>query len=213
MVGTIIPMVHRAKENKISATPLWSFTLGSVLGGTLLGGVLAGAGMLAVRAYGNRFSATRTQLLALVIFSALYGLHELSIIHAPVFQFSRQVPRSWTASMSAVRCAFAFGFCLGGAIGTRIPMATFYVISLYAFFSGKVAMGMLVMGLFGFARALPVILLNYGIAPGWADRKEETPFSAVVWRWATPVHLLNGLGLLFLSGYLGGGYFFTGSVL
>jgi sulfite exporter TauE/SafE len=209
MVGTIIPMVHRAKQNEMNAAPLWSFAAGSVLGGTLLGGIFAGVGMIAARASGNRFGAARAQLLALVILSILYGLHELRLINVPALQFARQVPQSWTGRMSPTRCAFAFGFCLGGAIGTRIPMATFYVISLYAIFSGSVGMGILIMGLFGLSRALPVILLNSRIAVTKHREKEQAPFSAVVWRWATPVHLLNGLSLLFLSGYAGAAYLLT----
>jgi len=89
----------------------------------------------------------------------VFALHEARLWRLPLPQFHRQVPRTWQRfRASGVVCLY--GAALGAGVGTRIPSAIYYVVIGWIMLFGRLDYGILVMTVFGVARALPVVALS-----------------------------------------------------
>ncbi|HMA36922.1 MAG TPA: hypothetical protein VKY74_20880 [Chloroflexia bacterium] len=152
MISAIMPLGQRHRH--------WTFwtargilyiaaTTGSgAVTGALAG--LAGAGLQRV------FPFTLLAAVAILLGGA-YGLHELGVWRLPQPQRAWQVPNRWIAQRPLLG-AVAFGLVIGTGVLTFIPFTSFYLLLAWEVLTASPAAGALLGGLYGLARALPVLL-------------------------------------------------------
>lgn len=186
MVGTIIPIVNGARTQGRISIAHWLHLVGAVAGGAGIGAALGAAGSAA------RAATAPAGALVLVpagTIAAIYSARELGIVSVPMPQFHRQVPAWWRYRYQPNIAAFLYGIGLGVGVATFVRVATLYVVLAWVAFAGDPASGALAMGLFGAARALPVVWLGNTLAT--AD--EGFAVMTFLNRWELVVHLVNGV--------------------
>lgn len=193
MVGSILPIVYAEyEERKVGkqAAVILIHTLGCLAGAAWIGSLLGTIGM----AIPWHTVSARQEVVTLMVtgaVSALYSTHELGFIRAPVLSSRWQVPRGWTTQLPPKVTALAYGIGLGIGVATAIPVATFYVIIIWAMLVGSPLLGALILAAFGLGRALPLVLMGSWLQNG----DESVRLLRVLHRWQPTVHLLNGLAL------------------
>src|SRR5262245_48173931 len=139
MVGTIVPMVHGGTGKEKSVTAVWMYTLGCVLGAVFLGlglGILGKILFLAVPA----LSDLQPALCVCGIVGLVYSLREVGIFKIPMLQICRQVPEQRRHQMSNEKASLYYGIELGFGVVTRIPISSFYIIAIWALFTGTLTL-------------------------------------------------------------------------
>lgn len=209
MVGSIVPIVNGQFARHLLWGTLPIYFLASVGSAAAFGLALGLLGTLL-----NRLSHVFAWLPTLQgswvwIFLALlclgYALHELRLIKMPRPQIKRQVPRRWLYERHPFLTWLLFGLGLGVGVMTFIPFGTFYPVLLMALFSKSPLYAMILMGAFGFGRAIMTLILA---APFWSPKGEPRVWGAkerVMSRlngYHERMHLINGMALAVVGALL-----------
>jgi hypothetical protein len=165
MVETITPVVHGGRNRRywasvmlhVAATTLTALAFGAVLGGI---------GLLVRAPWGP---VGRVVVIAVAL---LYAARELFGMPVPVPDRHRQVPEWWRTFYSPPVAATLYGIGLGIGFFTFLTFGTFVAVSIGAFLTADPARGALIVGPFGLARGLSVILA--------AGARDQEAASAVV---------------------------------
>lgn len=194
MVGTITPMVD-GRQRKLAAAAI--HVVGATAGGAFLGVALGFAGWLLLWRIDIHLPAV---LWTVGLVSLVYGFHEIGVLEAPYPEWGRQVSQVVSRTYSPYASAALYGTSLGLAVSTHIQVATFYIVAAYAFLSQSPLNGTLILGLFGLARGLPILLLEVGGALRSPQQLEKV--SGRLGGATRVSHWVNGVVLLASSGLL-----------
>lgn len=134
-----------------------TFWVGSVVAATCLGAVLGFIGALA--------GAEAWGLLGLVVIVLLYVNHQVGLSGWRVPSTCWQVPQEW-AWAGRMRFSLVFGLLLGLGLVTIVKSWGIYVVVGGAFAQGDVLSGASIVGMFGLARGMPMILMSLGFRRG-----------------------------------------------
>lgn len=172
MVATIGPLVKVAKVRW--ATSMLLFVTASTMSAMTLGLLLGLVGSL--------FShGPSTPSVIVGVFALACALVEVRALPVTVPFCARSVPQSWWRRYGPVYGSVAYGAVLGIGVTTVIPFITFYFVLFAALLAGPIGGGLL-LGLYGFARSLPVLIGSAAIALGldiervvmWVNDKQRT---------------------------------------
>jgi sulfite exporter TauE/SafE len=204
MVGTILPIVYRERQQKNSSSALWFYAAGCLVGGVCLGGLLGAIGTsIPWQALSIR---QRSVVLAVSGFlGLLYSIRELGLWRVPILQSTWQVPEIWRRVLSPQAASLLYGLGLGVGIATRVPVSTFYITVVWATLVGNPILGGIGMAMFGLGRAFPILwmgrLLN--------SSEEAVRLIQILPRWQPTIHMTNGLAL----GFTGSCFLVAGVIL
>jgi hypothetical protein len=150
MISVIMPLGQRHRSPRFWITRGAIYLAATTAGGALLGALLGalGAGLRAVLPFA-------VLLVAAALLAAAYGLHEAGVWRLLHPERAWQVPNSWIIERPLLGAA-AFGLILGAGIFTFIPFTSFYLLLTWELLAGPAA-GALLGGVYGLARALPVL--------------------------------------------------------
>jgi hypothetical protein len=95
---------------------------------------------------------------------------QLGVIRLPMPWFYRAVPQRWWVSLGRRRASFLYGLVLGIGLTTSIPFYTYFIVLLWTILQGDPVYGLIVGVVYGFARALPVL-----IAGAWVKGQVDSP--------------------------------------
>jgi hypothetical protein len=127
---------------------------GGLLGGTIVGVMLAFAGSV-LWVFAPHVAAVLRMTLVPGLAAAL-GLADLGILHIPVFGVKRQTPKAWLCFFGPAAGVFTWGFDLGTALTTKLPLRSVAVLPVFAVLSGSLFWSVAVMATFGLFRTLTV---------------------------------------------------------
>ncbi len=211
MVGSIVPIVNGQFARHLLWGTLPIYFLASVSSAAVFGLAL-GLLSTSLNRLGNYFAWIPTLqdswvwgLLALLCLG--YALHELGLIKMPRPQIKRQVPRRWLYQFHPFLTWLLFGLGLGIGIMTFIPFGTFYVVLLMALLSKSPLYTIVLMGTFGFGRAIMTLILA---APFWTPEGELRVWGPKegVMSWLNGyqerMHFINGIVLALVGALLFG---------
>jgi hypothetical protein len=150
MIGQITPLVQEASRRRWAMATSAHF-MGSVLSGATVGLVLGLLGALA------KLDQSRLMLACFCLLLALCILRQVRLVYVPLPSFQRQTPKWFTSQYGDVWGAFAWGGDLGQGWTTRIEVAGIYALLAWCTLDGSVVLGSVTMGVFGAARAAPVV--------------------------------------------------------
>jgi hypothetical protein len=153
MLASINPLGERARRTRWGRTMAW-YLAGSTAGGLAIGVVAGGVGL------GLRLLFGPGQLavgVAAVAVCAVALLFEMRVGGLALPTVHRQVNENWLARYRGWVYGTGFGFQLGLGVATIVTTAAVYVAVLLAVLTGSIAGGMIVLGTFGFVRALPLL--------------------------------------------------------
>ena len=153
MVETIAPVVHGGR-NRRYWTALSLHVLGATASGALFGVLLALAGKVLGAPWGSG------GLVLVAVVSGLYAARELFGAPIPLPDLDRQVPDWWRTFYSPNVAALLYGFGLGVGFFTFLTFGTYAAVAAGALASGSPALGGILMGIFGFARAIAIAAVS-----------------------------------------------------
>lgn len=153
MVGTIAPVVDSDTSfGKFRWTiSAGIYTLGSMVGGGLTGALLASLGGLTMGFFGPHRDLV---LFIIGVLSIFYALHEMGIVSLPHPQMRKQVPARWRYRLHPYLASGLYGLILGAGFATFVPTTSYYILLLTATLSGSPITGVLLLSVYGAARAL-----------------------------------------------------------
>lgn len=139
--------------------------LGSVVGGAAVGTTLGLAGaLLGILGFLGPHEIAAAWL---TVPCVVYSLNELQVIRLPVRWWypciPRQVPAKWRVTMSPRRRSFWYGVQLGAGVVTHITSGIMYVLLLGIVFMRSPWIGTTVLGMYGLARAIPVVMGDWRV--------------------------------------------------
>lgn len=205
MVATIAPVGYGGRRNWLPAALL--FTIGTAGGAFVLG---AGLGLLGrgltTWAFGSAARQSYWSAAILAAAALLYAIHELRIVSMPYPQRRRQVALHWRYLLPRYLTPLVYGWGLGIAYGTFIIVGTTYIIGLGVFLAADWLQGGLIFMGFGLGRAVLVWLLGPQIV---AHEQIPQLVDALMPR-TRLVHLVNGIVLSIVTGWLVGGLLASG---
>lgn len=184
MIGQITPLVQAAKRTWIAAV------IGHITGATLsagtLGFLLGTCGLaLGINRWGWPLDLIGGAILLLC------ALHDGDILPWPLLSLRRQTPAWFFGAFGPAWGAFAWGVDLGQGWTTNIIFAGYYGLVFWAVAGGSPMWGMILLGVFGLGRALPVLAAGF-------VRPNGIPEAIVPFRLAQPV---NAILLAVVAGY------------
>jgi hypothetical protein len=150
MVVTISPVVHGGRTRSYWTSVvlhLLSASATAAAFGAILGALGAVLG-----------APTSGWLVALVVIALLYLLREAAGVPIPVPQRKKQVPEWWRTFYSRPVAALLYGAGLGVGYFTYLTYGTFVAVTVGAIVSGEPITGALIVGPFGAARALALVV-------------------------------------------------------
>lgn len=153
MIETISPVVHGGR-NRRYYTAVALHTVGAALSSAALGGLLGAVGLL----LGAPWGSVGLWLIAGV--AGLYALRELGGIGVPLPDLDRQVPDWWRTFYSRNVAAFLYGLGLGVGFATYLSFGTLVAVATAAVVTGHPGQAALIMGSFGVARGISVLLAS-----------------------------------------------------
>jgi sulfite exporter TauE/SafE len=174
MLASIHPLGERARNNRWFVT-VTAYLMASFAGGALLGTALGGAGNVA--ALGVRARPVLLAVLCLVAAAA-----DLRQPWLPSWR--RQVNEDWLNRYRGWVYGAGFGVQLGLGVATIVTTAGVYLWLAAAFLTASAGAGALIGGVFGLARAIPVLALGRVHGPA-ALRRAHSRLAD----WAGPVRL------------------------
>jgi hypothetical protein len=171
------PLVEGRRSTSRYWVALLAHTVGAVSAGAGLGALL---GVLGHALIGARAMTAGTVVVAVV--GLTLGLGEVGLLRLPVMQAPRQTSKQWRELLGAIGAPLAWGIDLGSGLTTYVPYGAYWLFPLAALARGDVQYGALVLGVFGIARALTVVVasMNAREAAGIPIIGEGTPFHAVL---------------------------------
>jgi sulfite exporter TauE/SafE len=173
MIFTIGSLVQETSDR-----PRWKLATGLYVAAATttsaaLGAALAalGVGVRAVLCWGGQCGAAPNGALsgaqALVGVCAIaYAASDLGFIALPRPVIMQAVPVTWWRRWLPYKAALAYGAALGLGVTTRIPFGAFYVILLSAAAQGNVVHGAVLVGAYGFARAVVLPVISWMLSAG-----------------------------------------------
>jgi hypothetical protein len=167
-----------------AASVLGGGAFGASLG--LIGGLLFGA------------SPSRAALAAGGV-AAVYSLRESGLVKVPAPQSRRQVPNAWRWRYRPEVASALYGGALGVGVATPIAITSFYVLPIYALFSGSVFISALVLGAYGLGRAVPLVPLRADLSRSGETLEQLLP---ALLEHKPVVSYLNALILALIGPYL-----------
>jgi sulfite exporter TauE/SafE len=155
MLASINPLGERSRNSRFAIT-FTAYLAGSIAGGASLGGLLGllGAGIEAVAPWSTATAAVLVVvmcLLALALDTGVAGLR-IPTVRRQVNEDMLNEYREWAYGSN-------FGFQLGLGVVTIVTTATVYLTFALAVLTGAWQAGLVVGGVFGLARALPMLLV------------------------------------------------------
>jgi hypothetical protein len=150
MVGFLPPLVQEAPLRGLLAN--LAYGAASIASGTALGAALGSLGHLAPAVV-----TSRAALLSLAGLALWCAAIDVGLARVPLAQRRGQVPVTWLYNLGPLRGAVMYGVSLGTGLVTYISFASFYPVLAWAFSSGA-RRGAEVMGVYGAAQALPVMV-------------------------------------------------------
>jgi cytochrome c biogenesis protein CcdA len=192
MVGTLLPIGHGERLQGRAPLVLWAHAAGTVIAATAVGALLTAAGTLAS-------VPARVGAALVAVVAGTYAAREAGLSRLRIPCMARQVRQQRYRRDTKPRlAAFVYGLGLGIGFATHVTVATLPVVAAWALLSPSVA-GVVAMATFGLGRALPLFFL------GTKTGRDHETLAAVSDRllvWRPVVHLLNGLALAFVAGFL-----------
>jgi len=194
MAGTIAPVVYRdITSRKLNwMMSAFYYTLGSIVGGGLTGLLVAYVGRFAL--FGLDYLRSIAPFFV-GLSAILYALHEMGILSMPHFQRKKQVPSHWRYRFHPYVTAGLYGLMLGAGFMTFIPTTSYIILVLAASFSGSLITGLLILSVFGAARALPLWISGFAVKTieGWDNITSYVHITKPIMR------QINGLGLAMIG--------------
>jgi sulfite exporter TauE/SafE len=161
MLASINPLGERSRNSRFAIT-FTAYLVGSVAGGAALGGLLGlvGAGVHEIAPWSATTAAVVVVVMCVVALALDIGVGGLRIptIHRQVNEDMLNEYREWAYGLS-------FGFQLGLGLVTIVTTATVYLTFALAALTGAWQTGVLVGGVFGLVRALPMVLVARAYDP------------------------------------------------
>lgn len=191
MIGTISPLVQGEPRQWGRSSLL--HLVGSVGGGMAIFGLLSYIGASTLTGVPAPARWLGAGLVALLL--TFRGVHGLSF---PLPQSHRSVPQSWWFDFGPNQASFAYGLVLGTGITTVIPFGAFYLLMVWAMLVANVPYGLMLGGVYGLTRGLPVLLAGLAFArakrtPAGDSLRAMSMFSDRINRLAAPAQTLNRL--------------------
>jgi hypothetical protein len=183
MLSSISPLGERARATRWGTT-VTTYLLGSLFGGLALGALAAVLGALVPANLRSSLAVTLTVGVVLVLLAVLDLLASPTSARRPLVRlpsWQRQVDEQWLGRYRGWVYGVGFGAQLGFGVVTIITSATVYAVVLVVVWSGALGVGLVVGGVFGLVRALPVLAARGVHEPVSARR-----LLARVERWARP---------------------------
>ncbi|MGH9033545.1 MAG: sulfite exporter TauE/SafE family protein [Acidimicrobiia bacterium] len=155
MLASINPLGERSRNSRFAIT-LTAYLAGSVAGGAAAGSLLGlvGAGLHAIAPWSTAAAAGAVVVavvVALVLDAGVAGLR--------VPTFRRQVNEDMLHEYREWVYGSSFGFQLGLGVVTIVTTSTVYLTFALAALTGAWQAGLLIGAIFGFVRALPMLLV------------------------------------------------------
>jgi hypothetical protein len=155
MLASINPLGERSRNSHFAIT-FTAYVVASIAGGAALGGLLGlvGAGIDSVAPWSEATAAVLVVVLcvAAVAFDAGIGGLRIPTVHRQVNEDMLNEYREWAYGSS-------FGFQLGLGVVTIVTTSTVYLTFALAGLTAAWQTGLLVGGVFGLVRALPMLLV------------------------------------------------------
>lgn len=189
MVGTMLPIGYGERTRGGRPLSLLAYSVGSIAGGVTFGAALGLAGF-AISGFANASASSQLTGLACGFLALLLALLDSSILPVSLPRTTRQVPSSWSRRYPPATFGFLYGTVLGVGIGTRVAVATFYVLPVMGLMTGNVLASALILGAFGLGRTLPLWLIGTRRA---ANGDELESLVSGIEMLAPVVLFLNGL--------------------
>lgn len=149
MMTSLNPVGEAARGQRWTVT-VTAYLVGSTAGGALAGGALAAA-------VAALLPAPSTGV-ALGILAAVAAVGLMADRSRRLPTWHRQVDERWLTTYRGWVYGAGFGAQLGAGVATLVPASITYVVLAAAALSGSAGRGAVVGGLFGLARALPVLV-------------------------------------------------------
>jgi hypothetical protein len=155
MLASINPLGERARKTRWGRTVTW-YLAGSTAGGLTIGAI---AGLLGAAL--RLASPSPTLLGVLAVGACLVGLVlDLGVLGVRRPTVHRQVNQGWLDRYRGWLYGGGFGFQLGLGVVTVVNTSTIYVAFALAVLAGSVGAGLLIGGVFGLVRALPILIVG-----------------------------------------------------
>jgi len=193
--GLRIDQLRRAGSSRLKIAVAYASWSGLWIAAHLVGGAAVGGALGAV---GRRVPLSpylSPWILAVIL--ALGGLHHLGLVHLPMPQLHRQVPRGWM-KWPLAWTAMGYGVQLGSAVSTRITNFATYAALAASFLTRSPAHGAITMMAFGAARALPAVFTG----PMAHSPRRSFAFAVRVGEWEQRIHKYSGAVLLLYAALL-----------
>lgn len=188
MIVQITPLVQVAGKRLWVRTAA-AHTVGFVLSTSLLGVFLGAVGL----AVGLEQWSTALKV-GMVALCGACALRDVGLWRWPIVALRRQTPAWFPGAFGYVWGAFAWGIDLGQGWTTYITFTGYYCLLAWAVLSASPAVGALLFGLYGFGRALPVIVA--GLVAHTRDLADTPVVQLPVLQW------VNGVTLALVAGYM-----------
>jgi hypothetical protein len=170
MVETIAPVVHGERRSRWW-TAVALHVLGATVAAAAFGAALGAIGAVLGAPWGT------AGLVIVVAVAALYGARELFGVPVPLPDRRRQVPEWWRTFFPPPVSSFLYGLGLGVGFLTYLRHGTLVAVTVTAVAGGEPLAGALLVGPFGMARGLSVIVARGGTSgpaiAGIVDRLER----------------------------------------
>jgi hypothetical protein len=173
------PLVEGGRTSPKYRAALILHTAGAVLGGIGAGALLGLIGQVLIG--GTRATGG---VAAVAAVGLVLGLAEIGAIRLRVMQMPRQTAKQWREWLGPVGAPLAWGVDLGSGLTTYVPFAAYWMLPLAVILRGDPRYGALLVGLFGLARALSVVVASLAVREAAAVPMigEGTPIHAVLVR-------------------------------
>lgn len=152
MVETIAPVVHGGRNRSYYFSVLMH-TVGTTASAATFGLTLGAIGALLGAPYEGGLTAWLVASVA-----GLYALRELFRLRIPLPDLDRQVPDWWRTYFSLPIASLLYGTGLGVGFITYLSFGTLVPVALGALLLGDPLLGALLVGAFGLARGLSVLV-------------------------------------------------------
>ena len=150
MVQTITPVVHGGRARW--GLSIGAHAVGATLSAAALGAALGGVGAVLGAPWGS-FGVAVVAVIALA-----FAGRELLGLRVPLPNLQRQVPDWWRTFFSPVIASFLYGLGLGVGFLTYLSFGTLVAVAAIAIASGSSLLGAVLLGSFGLARGLSVLV-------------------------------------------------------
>jgi hypothetical protein len=153
MLASIVPLVERARNQNWGLT-VAAYVVGSVVGGALLG---ATSGLLGAIVLGHGGVDRPGVLVTLALSAAIGATIDLGVAGLRVPTVRRQVNEDWLHRYRGWVYGLGFGVQLGVGVVTIVTSAIVYLMLVLAFLTASWPGAAVTGGVFGLARALPIV--------------------------------------------------------